>query len=63
MVYVFSLFHRLVSFEFVGKLASVGAVLRTLVLWRWKFRALPQSIFGKREVRAVSSISNLILGF
>ncbi|POC22341.1 hypothetical protein CRN46_12865 [Vibrio vulnificus] len=45
--YVFSLFPRLVSFEFVGKLASVGAVFRTLVLWRWKFRALPQSIFGQ----------------
>ncbi len=47
VVYVFSLFPRLVSFEFVGKLASVGAVFRTLVLWRWKFRALPQSIFGQ----------------
>ncbi len=47
VVYVFSLFHRLVSFEFVGKLASVGAVFRTLVLWRWKFIVLPQSIFGQ----------------
>ncbi|EGR2424391.1 hypothetical protein DYB15_18510 [Vibrio cholerae] len=44
---IFSLLPRLVSFEFVGKFASVGAVFRTLVLWRWKFRALPQSIFGQ----------------
>ncbi len=44
--YGFSLFPRLVSFEFVGKSALVGAVFRTLILWRWKFRALPQSIFG-----------------
>ncbi|MGL1053813.1 hypothetical protein ACSTD8_21990 [Vibrio vulnificus] len=47
VVYGFSLFHRLVGFEFVDKLASVGAVFRTLVLWRWKFRALPQSIFAQ----------------
>nr|BBE39076.1 conserved hypothetical protein [Vibrio vulnificus] len=33
VVYDF-LFPRLVSFEFVGKLASVGAVFRTLILWR-----------------------------
>ncbi len=47
VVYGFSLFPRLVSFEFVGKLTSLGAVFRTLILWRWKFRALPQSIFGQ----------------
>ncbi len=47
VVYHFSLFPRLVSFEFVGKLASVGAVFRTFILWRWKFRALPQSILGQ----------------
>nr|WP_226971521.1 hypothetical protein [Vibrio navarrensis] len=47
VVYGFSLFPRLVSFEFVGKFASVGAVFWTLILWRWKFRALPQSIFGQ----------------
>ncbi len=45
VVYGFSLSPWLVSFEFVGKLASVGAVFRTLILGRWKFRALPQSIF------------------
>uniref|UniRef100_UPI001E40BBA4 hypothetical protein n=1 Tax=Vibrio cholerae TaxID=666 RepID=UPI001E40BBA4 len=42
-----SLFPWLVSFVLVGKLASVGAVFRTIVLWRWKSRALPQSIFGQ----------------
>ncbi len=34
VVYGFSLFPRLVGFEFVGKLASLGAVFRTLILWR-----------------------------
>ncbi|ERM53675.1 hypothetical protein P781_16030, partial [Vibrio mimicus CAIM 1883] len=29
---------------FVGKLASLGALFWTLILWRWKFRELPQSI-------------------
>ncbi|MBF4246808.1 hypothetical protein EA004_17510 [Vibrio anguillarum] len=43
---IFSLLPRLVDFVLVGKLVSFGAVFRTLVLWRWKFRALPQSIFG-----------------
>ncbi|MFO4713613.1 hypothetical protein V5H05_19110 [Vibrio cholerae] len=42
---IFSLLPRLVSLEFVGKLASVGVVFRTLILWRWKFRELPQLIF------------------
>ncbi|EPZ5839410.1 hypothetical protein ACXQFU_003814, partial [Vibrio cholerae] len=45
VVYGFSLFPRLIGFVFVGKLASAGAVFRTLVLWCWKFRELPQSIF------------------
>ncbi|EPW3005119.1 hypothetical protein ACWJ9U_004361, partial [Vibrio vulnificus] len=47
VVYGFSLLLRLVGFAFVGKLASVGAVFWTLILWRWKFRELPQSIFGQ----------------
>ncbi len=47
VVYGFSLLPRLVGFEFVGKLASVGAVFRTIILWRWKFKELPQSIFGQ----------------
>ncbi len=34
VVYGFSLSPWLISFEFVGKLDSVGAVFRTLVLWR-----------------------------
>ncbi|MGR3132521.1 hypothetical protein ABMX79_22245, partial [Vibrio vulnificus] len=33
VVYGFSMFPRLVSFEFVRKLASVGAVFWTLILW------------------------------
>ncbi len=45
--YDFSLFPRLIGFVFVGKLISVGAVFRTIILWRWKFRKLPQSIFGQ----------------
>ncbi|EOK5702803.1 hypothetical protein ACWOKN_004307 [Vibrio vulnificus] len=45
MDYSFSLFPRLIGFVFVGKLASAGAVFRTSILWRWKFRELPQSIF------------------
>ncbi|EOE4689155.1 hypothetical protein ACKB4K_004354, partial [Vibrio vulnificus] len=47
VVYGFSLLPRLVSFEFVGKLASVGAVFWTLILWRWKFSELPHSVFGQ----------------
>ncbi len=43
--YGFSLFPRLIGFVFVGKLAFVSAVCRTSILWRWKFRELPQSIF------------------
>ncbi|ELP8149320.1 hypothetical protein QTU67_003634 [Vibrio cholerae] len=45
--YGFSLFPWLISFVFVGKSAFVSAVFRTLILWRWKFRELPQSIFGQ----------------
>ncbi|EGQ7835373.1 hypothetical protein H9W06_004491 [Vibrio vulnificus] len=45
VVYGFSLLPRLFSFVFVSKLASVSAVFRTLILWRWKFKELPQSIF------------------
>ncbi len=45
VVYGFSLFPQLFGFELVGKLVSAGAVFWTLILWRWKFRKLPQSIF------------------
>ncbi len=34
VVYDFSLFPRLVCFEFFGKSAPVSAVFRTLILWR-----------------------------
>ncbi|EJO3996440.1 hypothetical protein NRI82_004591 [Vibrio vulnificus] len=47
VVYGFSLLPRLLGFAFVGKLASAGAVFRTIILWRWKFKELPQSIFGQ----------------
>ncbi|WP_436323300.1 hypothetical protein ACSEYT_06510 [Vibrio cidicii] len=47
VVYDCSLFPWLVSFVFLGKLASVGAVFRTIILWRWKFSELPHSIFGQ----------------
>ncbi|HAS6327787.1 TPA: hypothetical protein I7246_22745, partial [Vibrio vulnificus] len=46
VVYGFSLFPWLTGFVLVGKLTSLGAVFRTLILWRWKFRELPQSILG-----------------
>ncbi|OQU10833.1 hypothetical protein [Vibrio parahaemolyticus] len=46
VAYGFPLFPQLSSFVLVGKSASEGAVFWTLVLWRWKFRELPQSIFG-----------------
>ncbi|AVW95461.1 hypothetical protein BJL85_22075 [Vibrio parahaemolyticus] len=39
------LFPQLFSLVFVGKLAFLSAVFRTLILWRLKFRELPQSIF------------------
>ncbi|WP_185836516.1 hypothetical protein [Vibrio cholerae] len=44
---IFSLLPQVVDFELVGKLASAGAVFWTLILWRWKFSELPQSIFGQ----------------
>ncbi len=47
VVYAFSFFPRLIGFEFVGKLASEGVVFRILILWRWKFRELPQSVVAQ----------------
>ncbi|ADV86328.1 hypothetical protein VVMO6_01306 [Vibrio vulnificus MO6-24/O] len=47
VVYGFSLFPQLLGYVLVGKLTSVGAIFRTLILWRWKFRELPQSILGQ----------------
>ncbi|EPT8082351.1 hypothetical protein ACVS3U_004393, partial [Vibrio vulnificus] len=56
--YGFSLFPRLISFTFVGKLTFVIAVCRTSILWRRKFRELPQSIFGQARgwVRLAQSV-------
>nr|BBE38984.1 conserved hypothetical protein [Vibrio vulnificus] len=45
VVYGFSLFLQLLGFELVGKMLSVDAAFRTLILWRWKLRALPQLVF------------------
>ncbi len=47
VVYGFSLFPQLLGYVLVGKLGSVGAIFWTLILWRWKFRELPQSTFGQ----------------
>ncbi|POF49754.1 hypothetical protein CRN51_06280 [Vibrio vulnificus] len=63
VVYGFSLFPRLVSFEFVGKLAFLNAAFRTLILWRWKFRELPHSILGQARGWGGGSIRNPFLGF
>ncbi|EHZ7344827.1 TPA: hypothetical protein RQK52_004404 [Vibrio vulnificus] len=66
VVHGFSLFPRLIGFEFVGKLASVVAVFWTPIR---VFASAKNSesylnqFSGKREVRGAGSISNLILGF
>ncbi|EOA6823229.1 hypothetical protein ACH78B_004564, partial [Vibrio vulnificus] len=52
VIYGFSLFPQLFSFVFVGKSAFVSAVFRTLILWRWKFRELPHSIFGQSRAQS-----------
>ncbi|WP_216594272.1 hypothetical protein, partial [Vibrio vulnificus] len=44
---IFSLFLRISNLGLVGKLVSVGAVFRTIILWHWKFRELPQSSIGQ----------------
>ncbi|WP_193168200.1 hypothetical protein [Vibrio navarrensis] len=56
VVYGFSLFPRLVGFEFVGKLASVGAVFRTLFFGAGNSENCLNQYLGKREVRAAGSI-------
>ncbi|TOH52477.1 hypothetical protein CGH37_12960 [Vibrio parahaemolyticus] len=63
--YSVSFFPQLFGFVFVGKLASVGAVFRTLIFLRWKFRELPQSVFAQVQGwgGAVGSIRTLNLGF
>ncbi|MGL0936219.1 hypothetical protein ABMX80_22365 [Vibrio vulnificus] len=53
---IFSLLPRLVDFVLVGKLAFVSAVFRTIILWRWKFRELPQSIY--RQARGLGGWRN-----
>ncbi len=63
VVYDFSLFPRLVFFEFFGKSAPVGAVFGHLFFGAKNSENCLNQFSGKREVRAVGSISNLILGF
>ncbi|WP_170320376.1 hypothetical protein [Vibrio cidicii] len=63
VAYHFSLFPRLVSFEFVGKLASVGAVFRTLVLGAGNSERCLNQFSGKDEVGLAGSINILITGF
>ncbi len=64
VVYDFSLFPRFVSFEFVGKSVSFGAVFWTSILLRWKFSENCLNQFSrKREARAVGSIRTLNLVF
>ncbi|WP_238409531.1 hypothetical protein [Vibrio navarrensis] len=63
VVYGFSLLPRMVGFECVGKLASVGAVSGQLFFGAGNSENFLNQFLGKREVRAVSSIRNLILGF
>ncbi|WP_087937531.1 hypothetical protein, partial [Vibrio parahaemolyticus] len=54
VVYGFSLFLRFVSFEFVGKLASLGA---------GNLESCLNQLSGKCEASAVGSIRTLNLGF
>ncbi len=63
VVYGFSLLPRLFSFVFVGKLASVSAVSGHLFFGAKNSESCLSQFSGKREVRAVGSIRNLILGF
>ncbi|EKL5296886.1 hypothetical protein QPI28_004476 [Vibrio parahaemolyticus] len=63
VVYGFSLLPRLVGFEFVGKLASVGAFSGQLFFGAGNSKNCLNQFSGKLEVGAVGSIRNLILGF
>ncbi|QBH27036.1 hypothetical protein FORC77_1313 [Vibrio vulnificus] len=46
VTYGFSLLPWLICLVLVGKFTFVSAVFRTLILWRWKVRELPQSILS-----------------
>ncbi len=63
VVYGFSLLPWLIGFVLVGKLASSGAVLGHLFFGAQNSECCLSQFSGKREVRAVGSISNLNLGF
>ncbi len=63
VVYGFSLFPRLVGFEFVGKFASVAMFSGHLFFGAGNSERCLNQFSGKDEVRAVCSIRNLILVF
>ncbi|EKJ5338286.1 hypothetical protein PGI88_004403 [Vibrio vulnificus] len=62
-VYGLSLFPWLVSFLFLGKLPSVGAVFRTIILWRGNSENCLNQFLGKRDVGLAGSISILTTSF
>ena len=62
-VYGFSLFPWLIGFVLVSKLASSGAVLGHLFFGAQNSESCLNQFSGKRDVRAVGSVSNLNLGF
>ncbi len=59
----FSLFPPLVSFEFIGKLASLGAIFWTSIFGAGNSEDCLNQFSRKREVRAVGSLRTLNLGF
>ncbi|WP_233419951.1 hypothetical protein [Vibrio cholerae] len=63
VVYGFSLFPRLVGFEFVGKFASVAMFSGHLFFGAKNSESCLNQFSGKHEVRSVGSTRNLILGF
>ncbi len=63
VVYGFSFSPWLVSFEFVGKLALVGAVFGHLFFGAGNLERCLSQFSGKREVSSASSIRTLNLGF
>ncbi|EGQ9294355.1 hypothetical protein F7U77_22815 [Vibrio vulnificus] len=63
VVYGFSLLPWLVSFVFLGKLAQWARFSGQLFFGAGNSENCLSQFSGKREVRAVGSISNLILGF
>ncbi|EJB5285382.1 hypothetical protein MW652_004440, partial [Vibrio vulnificus] len=63
VVYGLSLFPWLVSFVFLGKLASVALFSGQLFFGAGSSKNCLNQFSGKREVRAVGAIRNPLLGF